>query len=109
MLPQGIALSLIYFIIVIVPSYIFERIVLKRPGYASVASGSLAGVALSIPALAAAGNEALNAYVDSSVATLAFVLAVTNILCPFMVRWILKKHPADEVREHKGGVLKAAH
>ena len=109
MLPQGIALSLIYFIIVIVPSYIFERIVLKRPGYASVASGSLAGVALSIPALAAAGNEALNAYVDSSVATLAFVLAVTNILCPFMVRWILKKHPADEVRGHMEGVLKAAH
>ena len=97
MLPQGIALSIVYFIIVIVPSYIFERTVLKRPGYASVATASLAGVALSIPGLAAAGNEALNVYVESSVATLAFVLAVTNILCPFMVRWILKRHPADAV------------
>ena len=27
---------------------------------------------------------------------LAFVLAVTNILCPFMVKFILTKHPADE-------------
>ena len=50
MLPQGLLMSIIYFIIVITPSYIFERTVLHRPGYASVASGSLAGVALVSPA-----------------------------------------------------------
>ena len=49
-LPQGLLMSVIYFIIVITPSYIFERTVLHRPGYASVASGSLAGVALVSPA-----------------------------------------------------------
>ena len=70
--------------------------VLHRPGYASVASGSLAGVALVIPSMAAASNAAFQPYVDSSVAVLAFVLAVTNILCPFMVKFILTKHPADE-------------
>ena len=32
----------------------------------------------------------------SAVAILAFVLAVTNILCPFMVKFILTRHPADE-------------
>ena len=32
----------------------------------------------------------------SAVAILAFVLAVTNILCPFMVKFIITKHPADE-------------
>ena len=99
MIPQGLLLSLIYFIIVITPSYIFERRVLKRPGYASFASASLAGVALAIPALAAASNTALEPYVNSTVAVLAFVLAVTNILCPFMVKWILKKHPADNEKE----------
>lgn len=61
MIPQGLLLSLIYFIIVITPSYIFERRVLKRPGYASFASASLAGVALAIPAMAAASNTALEA------------------------------------------------
>lgn len=88
MIPQGLLLSLIYFIIVITPSYVFERRVLKRPGYASFASASLAGVALAIPAMAAASNTALEPYVNSTVAVLAFVLAVTNILCPFMVKWI---------------------
>ena len=49
MLPQGLLVSVIYFIIVITPSYIFERTVLHRPGYASVASGSLVGVVLVSP------------------------------------------------------------
>lgn len=95
MIPQGLMLSILYFIIAIVPSYIFERKVLKRPGYISFASASLAGVALVIPSIAAASNTAFEPYVTSTVAVLAFVLAVTNILCPFLVRWILKKHPAD--------------
>ncbi len=96
MIPQGLMMSVLYFVIVITPSYIFERTVLHRPGYASFASGSLAGVALVIPSMAAASNTALEPYVNSSVAILAFVLAITNILCPFMVKYILKKHPADE-------------
>ena len=84
MLPQGLLLSVLYFIIVITPSYIFERRVLHRPGYASVASASLAGVALAIPSMAAQANTALEQYTTSAVAILAFVLAVTNILCPFI-------------------------
>ena len=96
MIPQGLLLSIVYFIIVITPSYLFERTVLHRPGYASVASGSLAGVALVIPSMAATSNAAFEPYFTSAVAVLAFVLAVTNILCPFMVKFILTKHPADE-------------
>lgn len=96
MIPQGLLLSIVYFIIVIIPSYLFERTVLHRPGYASVASGSLAGVALVIPSMAATSNAAFEPYVTSAVAVLAFVLAVTNILCPFMVKFILTKHPTDE-------------
>lgn len=87
MLPQGILMSLLYFAVAIVPSYLFERRVLRRPGYASVASASLAGVALAIPAMAAKANAVFVPYADGTVATLAFVLAATNLLCPFMVRW----------------------
>ena len=95
MIPQGLLLSLVYFVVTIVPSYVFERAVLHRPGYASVASSSLAGVALSIPTIAAASNAALEPYVSTAIATLAFVLAITNVLCPFMVRFCLKRHPAE--------------
>lgn len=98
MLPQGLLMSILYFIIVIGPSYLVEHKILKRPGYVSFASASLAGVALSIPSMAASSNEALQPYVASSVAILAFVLAVTNILAPFFVKWELQRHPANETR-----------
>ena len=51
------------------------------------------GLALAIPAVAAASNTAFALYVESTVATLAFVLAITNILCPFLVRWQMQRHP----------------
>ncbi len=108
MIPQGLLLSVVYFIVVITPSYIFERTVLHRPGYASVASGSLAGVALVIPSMAAASNTAFEPYVTSAVAVLAFVLAVTNILCPFMVKFILTRHPADGQPKASGTPKQAA-
>lgn len=108
MIPQGLLLSVIYFIVVITPSYLFERTVLHRPGYASFASGSLAGVALVVPSMAAASNAAFEPYVTSTVAVLAFVLAVTNILCPFMVKYILTKHPADEKPSVSGRPAHAA-
>lgn len=108
MIPQGLLLSIVYFIIVIIPFYLFERTVLHRPGYASVASGSLAGVALVIPSMAATSNAAFEPYVTSAVAVLAFVLAVTNILCPFMVKFILTKHPADEQPKVSGNTPSTA-
>ena len=94
-LPQGLLLSVIFFIIVIVPSYLVERFIMKRPGYASVASGSLAGVALSIPLMV--DQVTFGSYATDAIAILAFVLAITNILCPFLTRWnnkyYQKKYP----------------
>lgn len=66
MIPQGLLLSIVYFIVVITPSYVFERTLLHRPGYASVASGLLAGVALVIPSMAAASNTAFEPYVEGN-------------------------------------------
>lgn len=94
-IPQGLLLSVIFFIIVIVPSYLVERFIMKRPGYASVASGSLAGVALSIPLMV--DQVTFGSYATDAIAILAFVLAITNILCPFLTRWnnkyYQKKYP----------------
>ncbi len=99
-IPQGLLLSVIFFIIVIVPSYLVERFIMKRPGYASVASGSLAGVALSIPLMV--DQVTFGSYATDAIAILAFVLAITNILCPFLTRWnnkfYQKKH-AEHAKE----------
>lgn len=95
MVPQGLALSVMFLVISILPSYLFERLVLHRPGYASVASGSTAGVSLAIPSVAAAANAAFTPYISDAIAELAFVLAVTNILCPFLVKYSLNFQEHD--------------
>lgn len=98
-IPQGLLLSVIFFIIVIVPSYLVERFIMKRPGYASVASGSLAGVALSIPSMV--DQVTFGSYVTDAIAILAFVLAITNILCPFLTRWNNKYYQKKHLERAK--------
>ena len=95
MLPQGLLMSIIYFIIVITPLYL--RAHSAASSWLRLRGQWLAGrCGAGIPSMAAASNTAFEPYVTSAVAILAFVLAVTNILCPFMVKFILTRHPADE-------------
>ena len=46
--------------------------------------------------MAAASNTAFEPYVTSAVGIIAILLVVANNLCPFMVKFILTRHPADE-------------
>ena len=87
----AIVLILIYWCFTrIIPSLV-DHVILKRPGYASMASTALAGVALSIPAMFASytfkGVVFSQTMVSNSVLILAIVLFVTNILSPFFTKW----------------------
>lgn len=107
----AIVLILIYWAITLIIPYIVDRFALKRPGYASVASASIAGVSLSIPAMFASYTFGGVAYtqdmISNSVLILAVVLLVTNILDPFFTKWTMnyyfkthqknKKKDADRV------------
>lgn len=97
---QGIILSVIFLFVTIIPSFLIERFIMHRPGYFSVASGSLAGVSLSIPLLV--DQTIFGTYTSSTMAILAFVLASTNILCPFLTHWnnvyYVKKYPKEALK-----------
>ena len=47
----AIVVTIIFWAVTLIIPFIVDRFILKRPGYASVGSSSLAGVALSIPSL----------------------------------------------------------
>ncbi len=105
----AIVVTVIFWAVTLIIPFIVDRFILKRPGYASVGSSSLAGVALSIPSLFASytftgnGQTVLGSdLISTSVAILAFVLLITNILDPFLVRWNMnyyfKHHHDDAVR-----------
>ena len=104
----ALVVTLIYYAVTLIIPYIVDRFILKRPGYASVGSASLAGVSLSIPAMVAtymyngiSGAE-LAAHATS---ILAFVLFITNILCPFITNWVMtyyfKTHQKEKTEDPK--------
>ena len=98
----ALLLTVIYWAVTMILPYLVDRFILKRPGYASIASCSLAGVALSIPAMVktftfngVSGADAAS----NATAILAFVLFITNILAPFFTKWTMNvyfKHNHDD-------------
>ena len=99
---SALLLTVIYWAVTMIIPYLVDRFILKRPGYASVASCSLAGVALSIPAMVATytfnGVSGADA-AKNATAILAFVLFITNILAPFFTKRTMNaylKHNHDD-------------
>lgn len=100
----AIVLILIFWAVTIIIPYIVDRFALKRPGYASIGSSSLAGVALSIPLMFvnytfSGSNLYTQNMADNGVLILAIVLLITNILDPFFTKWTMnyyfKSHKED--------------
>lgn len=90
-IPSGLLLTVLFYILSAVPLFLFEHFVLKRSGYLSVASCSVAGVALSMPALAVAAVPAYAPYADSALAQAAVVMAITTFVTPFLTQFVIKK------------------
>ena len=100
----ALILTVIYWAVTMIIPYLVDRFILKRPGYASIASCSLAGVALSIPAMVATytynGISGADA-AKNATAILAFVLLITNVLAPFFTKWTMNvyfKHHYDDAQ-----------
>lgn len=104
----ALLLTVIFWAITMIIPYIVDKFALKRPGYASIGSSSLAGVALSIPVMFStymfsgiSGSE----LIKNSVSILAFVLLITNILSPFFTKGIMtyyfKSHQGEKISDVK--------
>lgn len=111
----AVVITLIFWAITMILPYVVDRFILKRPGYASIGSSSLAGVALSIPAMFATYTFQGLSGADvaaHSIAILAFVLLITNILSPFFTRGIMthyfKTNQGDKI-ENPRKIFGATH
>lgn len=108
--------TLLFWAVTMIIPYIVDRFALKRPGYASIGSSSLAGVALSIPAMFLGfsfnGETYTQDMISRSVAVLAIVLLITNILSPFFTKWSMnfyfKTHQKEKMEEPKR-IFEASH
>lgn len=95
-IPAGLLLTALYYLVACLPLLAFETLVQRRPGYAAIASCSLAGITLSLPTLAAAVNSAYAPYVETTTAQLACVMVITTFLTPTLTSLWMKRRRGDQ-------------
>lgn len=82
----GIALTVIYYIVNIPILYFVERKFLKADGISSFTMSSVAGLAVSVPGIAAQTIPALEPYVASASAQIALVVILTSLITPVITQ-----------------------
>lgn len=98
-IPAGVLLTVLFYVISIIPLYFFDRKVLKSGGYASVASCSVAGVALSIPTMAAAVTPMYEAFTGAAISQLAMIMFITTFATPYITQFVIKKNGIQKKAE----------
>ena len=83
---SGFLLLIIYTVVTMVPQLAADKLLLKRPGYAAIASCTLGGTVVVIPAIVAKAMPVHSAYVDIAVAQLAFAMTFSCLLTPLITR-----------------------
>lgn len=92
--PAGLLLTLVFYVLSVVPLYAFERTVLHGEGYTGVASCSVAGVALSVPSMAVAAVPAYAPYFDAAMSQLAMIMFLTTFVTPMLTQLAVRRAKA---------------
>lgn len=88
---SGLLVTMMFFILCLLPLIIIDRTLLKRPGYAAAATCSVAGLSMVVPAMAAEFNPAYASYTDTAIAQIAFAVILTSIIVPYVVKRLAGK------------------
>lgn len=83
---SGLLLTGIYIVANVPILYLVDRLLLRRPGYASFGVASAAGVSIAVPGLYAAQDPAFEQYVSVAAAQIAMVVVITSFLMPVLAR-----------------------
>lgn len=96
----GILLAVLY-LVINVPIMLFaDKVIGRRPGYCSVAWCSVAGIAMTVPAMLAA-DETFAAYVEAGAAQIALCLIITSLATPFITKAVVNKWGSPKVPAKK--------
>lgn len=88
---KGMLLFLVYMIFNFIPLYLIDTKALKQRGHSSAAISCVAGLAMTVPSLMAESDKSYLQYVNEATAQLAFVVVISGIVTPWLVRKIVNK------------------
>ena len=96
----GILLSILY-LVLNVPLMLFaDRKLTKRPGYAAVAWCSVAGIAMTVPAMASSIPEYAET-IGVAGAQIGLCMIITCIVSPFLTKWVVEMWGSPKVPSKK--------
>lgn len=87
---SGIFIVLLIYLLITIPSYIFERSVLKSDGISAIAINIVAGVSLAAPKFIAEFDPNLESMLPAIVAQLTFAVVLSSVLTPIICRKLKK-------------------
>jgi len=86
----GLILVLLYYLLIVIPLYLLERLLLKSNGVLAISSSSIAAVALIIPEMLEINNMSSD-LINASINQLAFAVLLTSFITPFILSKFQKK------------------
>jgi len=89
---NGIILGLSVIIIGGGITFLADRFVLRRPGYAAAGLSSSSGNSIATPAAIAAADHSYQPYVQSATVEIASAVVLTAILVPFITAFVAKRY-----------------
>jgi 2-keto-3-deoxygluconate permease. len=88
---KGMLLFLVYMVFNFIPLYLIDTKLLKQRGHSSAAISCVAGLAMTVPSLMAESDKSYLQYVNEATAQLAFVVVISAIVTPWLVRKVVMK------------------
>lgn len=102
----GIFLFLIVMLVTGPVALLVDRLLLKRPGYGGMATVSVAGNTIAVPAMIGQMAPNFSPYVKLATIQISCAAVLSAILCPFIVQWFAKKFGCPKYEENFGKGLK---
>ena len=109
----GIMLTLVFLVVNVLIMLAADKFINRRPGYAAVAWCSVAGIAMTVPAMLTEMEEYAPT-LDAASAQIGLCLILSSIITPFLTKWVVDmwgspKVPSKKERERlaaEGGEAK---
>ncbi|AJA46507.1 2-keto-3-deoxygluconate permease 2 [Clostridium pasteurianum DSM 525 = ATCC 6013] len=95
----GVFLFILVLIITGPVALFVDRILLKRPGYGGMATVSVAGNTIAVPAMIGQFVPAFRDYVNLATVQISCAVVLSSIICPLIVHWFAKHFGCPKYKE----------
>jgi 2-keto-3-deoxygluconate permease len=96
----GVFLFVIVLLVTGPVAFIVDRVLLKRPGYGGMATVSVAGNTIAVPAMIGQMVPNFSPYVKLATIQVSCAAVLSAILCPFIVQWFAKRFGCPKYEEN---------